>query len=478
MKVRISALALAVASAFTVASAHAAPTAVNVTANTGALTYANELIANGGTLTTSVSLPTMTATLGFGVSAGQTRYIRFDFGNAKIKTNAVAAADLVNSVAFDNTVVNAGGAVDDSFVIFQVTGTAVTGNAATETLTFSFINGTAVDLAVTNTGNPVTVTYTLHETAVSAVAGATGNAVLVTKTADLAKFAPGLEVALTQGTPLASVEKTFKEFCDVDATCAASTTEREVGKVVVGPKTGVMAPATGIQVVYGDLVTTSDVVVTGDFAFIGTTGAVTLDNDNNATACDAATVTATLSADKKTATLAANAGVLNGGTAAARLCVLTDGLVEIPEQTVLAALDVKTKPAASTAADTTAAAVGVIGRNGTELQSPWFSTAAGYTSRIFLSNKGTTAALITGTKVLTETGNTCTAGTGVPTSVPAGGMVEIPTSALCASFSASPRASAILTIAAPSSKIQGVYQIINPTTGAQMAYPLLRPGTN
>lgn len=112
--------------------------------------------------------------------------------------------------------------------------------------------------------------------------------------------------------------------------------------------------------------------------------------------------------------------------------------------------------------------------NGTILQAPLFQTTTGFVSRFVLTNTGTNTATFT-LAVQTEAGNTATLAASSGT-IPAGTTVVIP--AAVASFSGAPRGTAIFTIAAPSTTIQGLYQIVNSTSGAVSNYVMVRPGTN
>lgn len=104
--------------------------------------------------------------------------------------------------------------------------------------------------------------------------------------------------------------------------------------------------------------------------------------------------------------------------------------------------------------------------NGTVLQAPWFSTAPGYISRFILTNTGSTQAPFS-VQIITETGNTCTAGSGTGGgTIPANGQFVVDASSLCTAFSGFNRATAIFTINAPKSNIHGVFNIVNPSTGS------------
>lgn len=117
--------------------------------------------------------------------------------------------------------------------------------------------------------------------------------------------------------------------------------------------------------------------------------------------------------------------------------------------------------------------------NGTQLQSPWFTTYTGYQSNFFLTNTGTNPASYTA-RVLTETGNACTAGTGASGIIPANGQLFVSATGaagLCSNMTVQSRGTAIFTINAPSATVQGGYNVVAPN-GSISNQVLVRPGSN
>ena len=112
----------------------------------------------------------------------------------------------------------------------------------------------------------------------------------------------------------------------------------------------------------------------------------------------------------------------------------------------------------------------------TRLVAPWFSTAVSYTSKFFLTNKGSSAASYTIT-VLTETGNSATTGT-LSGSIPAHSQVILPATSIVTSFFGATRASAIFDVSAQPADIEGVYQIVSQSTGAISNTILARPDSS
>ncbi|GAB3729517.1 hypothetical protein GCM10028794_04000 [Silanimonas algicola] len=121
-------------------------------------------------------------------------------------------------------------------------------------------------------------------------------------------------------------------------------------------------------------------------------------------------------------------------------------------------------------------AVGSIVRNGTSLQAQFAQVPAGWTSRIVLTNTGSVARPYTIT-AQTEAGVTATLGTAATGTVPANGTIVLNTADI-ATFTGQPRGTLNISVAAPTTQIQGLYQIVNGATGSIANTALVRPGTN
>jgi hypothetical protein len=121
--------------------------------------------------------------------------------------------------------------------------------------------------------------------------------------------------------------------------------------------------------------------------------------------------------------------------------------------------------------------VGSILHNGTELQAPLAQVPGnGWLSRMVLTNTGSVdrpyEIAVTG-----EAGNTI--GTDNTTgTVPANGTVVVDLTSVMTSFTGPARGTLNVTVAAPNSQIQGLYQIVNQNTGSISNHVMVRPGTN
>lgn len=167
-------------------------------------TFASELVTAG---TTAVKTTTVTTDLGFGVSATQTRFIRYDFTNSKIGAGGITAANLaVVGLAAANITLSSGGAAGGTNVIFQITAPPAVGLDQTADVTLTLANG----LVPTVLG-PIDATYRLYETAAAAVAG---GGQLASDAGTIIVFASGVALSATQNTSTVNVASspTYTKF--------------------------------------------------------------------------------------------------------------------------------------------------------------------------------------------------------------------------------------------------------------------------
>ena len=451
MKLKPNLLGAAVAAAFAVGSTTAMAVVLSTSSTADVNTYASELATNGMTITDpNIAIQTV---MGFGVSAAQTRYVRFDLTNAKWGAAIVAAYLDAGAppagITFTPVVALAsGGTTSDSFVIFQVTADV----AYASSDSFSFALNTP-GVKVTAAGTSVGLTYSLYETASDAVGGgATGR--LATKTKDIAKFGAGLKFSVTTNNSVASVDQAFKKFTSSSPT----TTRAKLGTVAY--TTNTTFTAAGVAVALTDLVTAATkLVVAGDFSAStsGSTAAVGLDAGGDCTTADdvvGAMNTSNTSSDITVGTTAQATGAI---------CYLVNGTTILPEQTVTVALDL-TAAGTSTAVDVPAQTLGTITHDGTTMIAPLAQIPSGWISRLVMNNLGTVARPYTVVAV-SETGNTVTLGATLASGTLAVGTTVIDLATEITATGA-PRTGLKIVVAAPNTEIEGLYQIVNGTTGA------------
>ena len=204
---------------------------VNLDAGTGSVPYANELVVAN---TTEVAGVEITNKLGFGVSNGQTRFIRYDFTNAKFVA-AVAPGALVLDPATlaGGTIISLGGAANGTFVIFQITSNGGNDQA-------SAVDFTPGDLLITDKSAAASVKYTLYETAAQAASGGIEGR-LATASGTVATFPSGLTFSAVTNSTTAEVSKLYTEFNN-----GVTTTLAQIGTVTYAPNESVFNPISGL----------------------------------------------------------------------------------------------------------------------------------------------------------------------------------------------------------------------------------------
>ena len=483
--------------------------------------YASELNYNSAATPagTPISQPNAVSTpLGFGVSSGQNRYIRYTLTNATFhnpilstmiqdQTVQVAAGSANsgfggNTSLTDGITVVSGGAAGSNCVVFQVTGftgLGGRGNSATDVIlldganTPSAGNGPLV-LDVPAPNSTVTLTYSLHETGTSAscTGGTNANLLSPPVPGPVATFANSLNFSTSVVyTDVADVQ--FPGLVFGGFVSPASTNGDEVSRTNAG-LAGITFQITGINtaaaphhadgvtnVFLNDLVTAITMTVgpaagsSADFgsALVGPPNGVTL--DTSAT-CGTSNFNSTLNASKTVATFTlpvGNGTIGNpGGTGLLPdfLCYAVTGARAIPAGAYAASVTL-TPVAGVTLETVPSIPVGAIAHNGTQISTPWFTIFPGYTSRFVLTNSGSTDAPYT-TAVITESGVTATAGSNASGTVPAGHTLVIDANTVTSAFSAGSRGSVTFNIAAPPQNIMGEYQTFNQSNGSVDTYKL------
>ena len=191
-------LALAISALIFSGTASAVVDLNSTPAGTAGNTYASENILPAN-LVNLGSILSVSNGLGSGVSAGQTRELHYDIGNATWSA-AITPANLVKLTgpAFFNVIISGGGGIGQNFVTFQVTGAVPAGNAGAERVQFNLPD------VVASNQNDITVTYRQYELASEAATGhPTGThlgapKLLATATASIAEFGPALGLSCSE----------------------------------------------------------------------------------------------------------------------------------------------------------------------------------------------------------------------------------------------------------------------------------------
>lgn len=362
---------------------------VNLDDGTGSVNYASQLVVAGTTALTGGAAD-VSSTLGFGVSNGQTRFIRYDLTNAKFKA-AVVPGDLTGPAS--TKTVAQGGAAGDSFVIFQISATADV--PQTQTVTFASGSGASTGLVIQSAGSAVQMAYSLYEDAPSAAAGGAAgrlNANFAPQT--VAGLVSGLSFTTVQNTTTVDVAAATPYTRFIAGVGGTSTTIAQIGTVKADAATGVLDPATGLQVAYNKLVAAGTaLVLKGDFgaaeapSTAGTGVYLGVDGGNCGTPGTAPTP----------ATPVASASFATGATPVLTrpLCfsVKAGNTIQIPTQSFTVEMKV-TAAGGSTTTDQPAIGAGAFQRNGLVLKTAFAetTTASGVSSAIHLTNTTANAA--------------------------------------------------------------------------------------
>jgi hypothetical protein len=506
LKSKVALLSLAVAGAIVSTAASAANIDLSSsTCSNAAKLYASELPPAAAVAITlnSAAGDTASATLGFGVSPGQFRYVRYDLvGGSKWAlplTSAMLVAGGAVSVPPANVTVVAGGTVADSYVVYQFTVAAGQSLAASDIVTLSPAAAPVSLVAGTNTTQALR--YQLHETAISAQ-GVTPSSTTLLSTAscNVATFRTSLDFSIASNTETVDAGSGLKRLQQG----GGLNNTLDVGGAVV--LTTLLTPSarlvasTGIAVTVADLISTTTSTLnikSDDPAGLATiTGAAKV--FVNAGACPTVTSGTTVPPTATATTPAANTFTTAAGATFSplsftgtiadingkNLCAYVDGNTVIPVQK----LSVTLTPGGGSAVGSTPivlSAVTNITQNSVALQSPWFSINPAVSSRFFLTNTSSADMPFTA-KVYCEVGNTCTAGTAGTTTginvIPANSSLTVEATGaagVLATVSGNTRASVVFTVIGASTAVQGALVTVNPNAANQtFTANLIRPGSN
>ena len=233
--------------------------------------FAQEITASAAfPVTLTAGVPSPTGALGFGVSAGQSVYLRFDLSGDAATYGTASTPTLAIGSAAGGTVVSGG--ANAGYVIFQVT--ALTGGL-TQSASYTLTLDTTSGVAISTTIAPVTISYAEYATAPDA-ANQT-NPLSSANNMPLLSFAKALGVAGVAGSPLLiDVGSNNAKFKTSSGTIVTSP----IGAVAINAIGGVYS-LTGSIVILPDLVASTagktTLTVTGNFSAASTTTGGALD---------------------------------------------------------------------------------------------------------------------------------------------------------------------------------------------------------
>ena len=378
--------------------------------------------------------------IGFVVAKAAVRYLRFDLSGATFEGTPDIKVDNKTDCSGNQTVASpAQGGDDESFAIFELT--------AAEPIAVGcdiVVNTAKNDIDPTVTS---TITFGLYETVSNA---ANQSLPLYTKSANFASFVSGADyTAVVEAADVtATVASGFTSF---DNSANGDIADGKLAMLAKIDAPDVVAVATiepdGSTAVAGDYITAAQTItVTGDMSV----GTFTTDTNK---ACTGGTSKAcTKAADNASCTISSTAT-----EAVQYLCV---NLTGITAGTSLAKGAYSVAFSAESALD---AAVGSVVYDTTTVQVPYITTYEGYNQRIFIDNRGTTAAFYT-TTFTTESGVTATAGTAATGTLAAGEIATVKIADLV-TLTGGTRGMATMEVEAQSANLKVTTQIVDLGTG-------------
>jgi hypothetical protein len=453
---------LAMAVLGTIGVLNSATAAVNISdPAANSVVYASEIVkgANGVSLS-AVAANALQFKIGYNFSDGEVRYARVECDTNlvfNVVTNVAVSGNSVTTGSINGTGTNA--------IFFSLTGT---GAASQDT------NATVNTSWVLKDNNPASCSYSLYDMPSQAQAGGTSGRIL-TVGREFLKSASGVKFTVTPNTATADVDAANGSY-----TLFTTGANGSLGTVKIEAASGVLianGAAAGPTTIYG---ANTSLVLAGDISATAANGIVQIDAASN---CSVPTGVNAFDTQNRTTGLATE--VIGAAALERGICFVSNQTVAIPAATYALTL----KPVATSnsyAVSDTTLDFGKIVRNGTELVAPLAQVPTGWLSRLVLNNTGTVARAYTVTLVPATGGSTTESSTtysGTLTAtgtIPANGTTVVSVADLfpTANFTGPARGTLKVTVSATRSSINGMYQIVNPTSGSISNHILVAPGTN
>lgn len=436
--------------------------AVNLDTSPVAIKYAKEQ-----TFTTNIALrdgaaadQQATTTLGASFGTDVTAYVRVDVTGGTFNGTPVAGMFAVqDSGPAAATVSVAQIGAGNAYVIFAVTPSSTRNLVGANVATIDTDVGTATGILVTaQTG--VTLQYRLFETLTAAANPATNNT-LKDKSASYATFVNALSTTVTALSAVADVgaAPSYTAFTGGGTKAVAKVATAVDGAVALA--SGAAATAAGL------LTATSDLTFTGDFTLVVnddatyTGSALTRVFLAGTAICGGGTVNATtVSATTATFTDESAANLVRDQW----LCLTPEGTPEIAVGSYTVAINYEPQSGFAIT-DLSGVGAGSVSRNGVRMVAPLAQMPTGWISRLVLTNTGTSVRQYT-VSAVSETGTTVVLSGGAAAGALAAGkttVVDLPASVTISG--GAPRTSLVVTVNAPQSEIDGLYQIVSPAGG-------------
>lgn len=464
-------IATAICAVLFAGGANAAVT-LGTTATNSPVTVANEAFGSadtaGAVFTNAANVLDIITPLSYAFSNGEVRYARIECGS-NVKLDAASAVTYTDGGGAVGTM--ALGAINGfgtNAIFFSVTATAAgVGDNALDIFT---LNGTRT----ISTGSAASCSYSLYDQPSQAQAGGSTGRITTTSGAYI-NFASGYAFSTnSQQTLSADVEASTGAFTKFTTAGPVNATLGRLSNLRFDAAAGTQIDEDGLDITLADIFgATTSIDIAGDFGFATAAADIFLGSDD---ACTLATASTSKTASSAKFTVGATAHAVGADE---RLCVVPNTTTAIPEGSYTATLNAVVSDATEYSVSSTGPlASGSITRNGTSLQAPFVQLPGGWLSRMVLTNTGSLSRPYTIT-VFGETGNTITTANTTGT-VPANGTTVVDLSSVLTGFSdtTKPRGTLNVTVAAPNSQIQGLYQIVNPDKGSISNHVMVRAGSN
>ena len=401
----------------------------------------------------------------YAFSDGEVRYVRVSC-TTDVRFNANTAVTTTGNVT-----AGAVNGIGTSVITFSVTAGAGGAPAGTFTVTG--------DRSVSSTGDS-SCSYSLYDQPSEAAAGGAAGRI-TSVTGMYLDFINSYLMTTTASNATANVESPTTAYSQFLVNNVNAGTV-DLGTINTALAAGTIFEADGSDLQFAEIIGAgSRHIITGDFTAVANAngtytgaalGRIELDPDadctNDGDEISATSVTAT------TATFNTGSLPLNH-----TVCFTAEGSSAISEASYSVVWDVvSADPNKYATPDVGPQALGSIARNGTQLQAPLVQTPDGWLSRIALTNSGNQARSYS-VRVIDEEGNATTLNNAALTgTIMANSTKVISVNSIIASYAGNPRATIILTVAAPNNQIQALYQITNPAAGSLSNHVMVRPGTN
>jgi hypothetical protein len=390
-----------------------------------------------------------------GTPVSSTRYVRYALTNAVFDgiptiSQATLVADgsgagaAVTSAAATASIIG-GGASQDAYVAFQLNTGAAQQIVAAGVATLTIVTGLDISPAA-----PATVTYSVHNNAGEAVSGASP---ILSSTAPYVTIQAAYANGMAACDAVATVASGFTTFAARAAALTCPIEAADGNILVIGSYTAATTVTAGHVAADGLAAVLAD--ITAATQVLTLTGNVTNGVFSANTANDCAggtTVAMTKAADNLSASTAATNTLVN-----LWFCL---------DASALAAAETVNKGTYSIQAMTdqsAAVAIGTITYDTTTVEAPYITTYEGYNQRIFIDNRGGTAAYYS-TTFTTEDGVTAVAGTAGTGTVPANTIATVRILDLV-TFTGGTRGAATIEIEATDGNIWVTTQIVDLGTG-------------